>query len=146
MSRGIFKKRGQELGGENHYLSIPLISGIRYNCVVRRDSAGRNVMTSSAKLDADMGNSDDSMIEAMGGVQGIQTLIEERQSMFVQFWAVYSSLLEQHPDKWIAWGKEGVVGVSDSQDGLLSEIRSKNITANDVMVEFLDTDPKGYIL
>ena len=103
-------------------------------------------MTSSAKLDADMGNSADPMIEAMGGAQGIQTLIEERQSMFVEFWAVYSSLLEQHPDKWIAWGKEGVIGISDSRDGLLSEIRSKNITANDVMVEFLDTDPKGYIL
>ena len=146
MSRGFFKKRGQESGGENHYLSIPLISGIRYNCVVRRDSAGRSAMTSSAKLDADMGNSADSMIEAMGGAQGIRALIEERQSMFVEFWAAYSSLLDRHPDKWVAWGKEGVVGVSDSQDGLLSEIRSKNITANDVMVEFLDTDPKGYIL
>ena len=86
------------------------------------------------------------MIEAMGGAKGVRALIEDRQSMFVEFWAAYSSLLEQYPDKWIAWGKEGMVGVSDSQDGLLSEIRYKNIATKDVMVEFLDTDPKGYIL
>ncbi|MCY4581103.1 MAG: hypothetical protein OXD31_18920 [Chloroflexi bacterium] len=103
-------------------------------------------MTSSAKLDADMGNSADPMIEAMGGAQGIRALLEERQSMFVEFWAAYSSLLEQHPDKWIAWGKEGVVGVSDSRDGLLRKIGSKNLSAKDVMVEYLDSDQKSYIL
>lgn len=99
-------------------------------------------MTNSAKLPADMDNSAELMLEALGGVEGVRTLIENRQSMFVEFWAAYSSLLEQHPDKWVAWGKEGVVGVSDSQDGLLSEIGSKNIAAKDVMVEFLDTDLK----
>ena len=103
-------------------------------------------MANAAELPADMDNSAELMIEALGGAKGIRTRIEDRQSMFVQFWGTYSSLLEQHPDKWIAWGKEGVGGVSDSQDGLLSEIRSKNIAAKDVMVEFLDTDPKGYIL
>ena len=103
-------------------------------------------MTSSAKLPADMGNSADSMIEAMGGAKGIRTLIEDRQTMFVEFWAAYSSLLERHPDKWIAWGKEGVAGVSDSRDELLRGMRSRNLTANDVMVQYLDTDPKGYIL
>ena len=103
-------------------------------------------MTNSAKLDADMGNSADSMIEAMGGAKGIRTLIEDRQSMFVEFWAAYSSLLEQHPDKWVAWGKEGVIDIADSRDELLRGMRSRNLTANDVMVEFLDTDPKGYIL
>ena len=103
-------------------------------------------MTNLAKLPADMDNSAELMVEALGGAEGVRVLIEDRQSMFVEFWAAYSSLLEQHPDKWVAWRKEGVVGVSDSQDGLLSEIRAKNIAAKDVMVEFLDTDPKGYIL
>ena len=103
-------------------------------------------MTNAAKSPADMDNSVELMIEAMGGAKGVRTLIEDRKSMFVEFWAAHSSLLEQYPDKWIAWGKDGVVSVSDSQDGLLSEIMSKNIVANDVMVEFLDTDPKGYIL
>ena len=103
-------------------------------------------MANAAELPADMDNSTELMIKALGGAKGVRALIEDRQSMFVQFWAAHSSLLEQHPDKWVAWSKEGVVGVSDSQDGLLSEIRSKNIAAKDVMVEFLDTDPKGYIL
>ena len=103
-------------------------------------------MANAAESPADMDNSAELIIEALGGAKGIRTLIEDRQSMFVEFCAAYSSLLELHPDKWVAWGKEGVVGVSDSQDGLLSEIRSKNIAAKDVMVEFLDTDPKGYIL
>ena len=103
-------------------------------------------MTSSAKMQADMGNSADSMIGAMGGAKGIRTLLEDRQSMFVEFWAAYSSLIEQYPGKWVAWGKEGVVYIADSRDELLRGMRSRNLTANDVMVEYLDTDTKGYIL
>lgn len=103
-------------------------------------------MTSSARLPADMGNSTNSMIEAMGGAEGIRTLLEERRSMFVEFCAVYSSLLEQHPDKWVAWGKEGVVDVADSQHDLLCRIGLKKLSAKDVMVEYLDSDQKDYIL
>ena len=103
-------------------------------------------MANAAELPVDMDNSAESIIEAMGGAKGVRTLIEDRQSMFVEFWAAYPSLLERHPDKWIAWGKEGIVDVSDSRDELLRGMRSRNLTANDVMVEYLDTDPKGYIL
>ena len=103
-------------------------------------------MTSSAKSDSDMGNSADSMIEAMGGAKGILALLEDRRSMFVEFWAAYSSLLEQYPDKWVAWGKEGVVDIADSRDELLRGMRSRNLTASDVMLEYLDTDQKDYIL
>ena len=88
----------------------------------------------------------ETIIEAWGGVECVRTVLKDHQVMSGEFWAAYSSLLEQHPDKWIAWGKEGVVGVSDSQDGLLREMKSKNLTARDVMVEYLDTDPKVYIL
>ena len=119
---------------------------MRYNRVMRRDSAGRNAMTSSAKLPADMGNSADSMIEAMGGAEGMRTLLEDRWSMFVEFWAAYSSLLEQYPDKWVAWGKEGVVDIADSQHDLLCKIGLKKLSAKDVMVEYLDSDQKDYIL
>ena len=88
----------------------------------------------------------ESIIEAWGGVECVRAVLKDHQVMSGEFWAAYSFLLEQHPDKWIAWGKEGVVGVSDSQDGLLREMKSKNLTAKDVMVEYLDTDPKVYIL
>ena len=116
-------------------------------------------MASAIEMPADMDNSAqsseedfsehqaaESMVEAWGGVDCMRTVLEDHQLMSAEFWAAYSSLLEQHPDKWIAWGKEGVAGVSDSQDGLLSEMRSKNLSAKDVMVEYLDTDPKVYIL
>ena len=88
----------------------------------------------------------ETIIEAWGGVECVRAVLEDHQAMSAEFWAAYSSLLEQHPDKWIAWGREGVVGVSDSQDGLLREMKSKNLTAKDVMMEYLDTDPKVYIL
>ena len=116
-------------------------------------------MANAAKLPADMDDSAqssdenltehhvaESIIEAWGGVECVRTVLKDHQVMSGEFWAAYASLLDQHPDKWIAWGKEGVIGVSDSQDGLLREMKSKNITAKDVMVEFLDTDPKVYIL
>ena len=103
-------------------------------------------MANAAELPADMDNSAESIIEALGGAKGIRTLLEDRQSMFVEFWAAYSSLLEQYPDKWVAWGKDGVIDIADSRDELLRGVRSRSLTANDVMVEYLDTDPKGYIL
>ena len=140
--------------GETLLLCLSDIIALQIRSVI-----GRSAMANAAKLPTDMDNSVQSsdenftehrdaetIIEAWGGVECVRTVLKDHQVMSGEFWAAYSSLLEQHPDKWIAWGKEGVVGVSDSQDGLLREMRSKNLTAKDVMVEYLDTDPKVYIL
>ena len=140
--------------GETLLLCSSVIIALQSRSVI-----GRSAMANAAKLPADMDNSAqsreenftehqdaESIIEAWGGVECVRTVLEDHQVMSGEFWAAYSFLLEQHPDKWIAWGKEGVVGVSDSQDGLLREMKSKNLTAKDVMVEYLDTDPKAYIL
>ena len=62
-------------------------------------------MANAAELPADMDNSAELMVEALGGAKGIRALPEDRQSMFVEFWSAHSSLLRQHPDKWVAWGK-----------------------------------------
>ena len=140
--------------GETLLLCSSVIIALQSRSVI-----GRSAMANAAKLPADMDNSAqsreenftehqdaESIIEAWGGVECVRTVLKNHQIMSGEFWAAYASLLEQHPDKWIAWGKEGVVGLSDSQDGLLREMRSKNLTAKDVMVEYLDTDPKVYIL
>ena len=140
--------------GETLLLCLSDIIALQIRSVI-----GRSAMANAAKLPTDMDNSAQSseedltehrdaetIIEAWGGVECVRTVLKDHQVMSGEFWAAYSSLLNQHPDKWIAWGKEGVVGVSDSQDGLLREMKSKNLTAKDVMVEYLDTDPKVYIL
>ena len=140
--------------GETLLLCLSDIIALQIRSVI-----GGSAMANAAKLPTDMDNSAQSseedftehqdaetIIEAWGGVECVRAVLKDHQVMSGEFWAAYASLLEQHPDKWIAWGKEGVVGVSDSQDGLLREMRSKNLTTKDVMVEYLDTDPKVYIL
>ena len=126
--------------GETLLLCSSVIIALQSRSVI-----GRSAMANAAKLlPADMDNSAqsreenfaehrdaESIIEAWGGVECVRTVLKDHQVMSGEFWAAYSFLLEQHPDKWIAWGKEGVVGASDSQDGLLREMKSKNLTAKE---------------
>ena len=56
------------------------------------------------------------------------------------------SLVERHPDKWVAMGQEGVLAVGDSMDEVLREIEGRGLHGVDVVIEFLDTAPPLLIL
>ena len=71
---------------------------------------------------------------------------EGHEALEMSFQDAYPSLLQEHPDQWVAWGKDGVFGVSDSEDVLLRKMRAKNLTAKDVVFEYLDSNPTALIL
>ena len=79
-------------------------------------------------------------------VEGIRAMLEEHEVLEMSFQDAYPSLLREHPDQWVAWSKDGVVGLSDSQDDLLRKMRAKNLLAKDVVVEYLDANPTALIL
>ena len=89
---------------------------------------------------------DGEILESSQGVKYTRAMLEGHEALEMSFQDAYPSLLQEHPDQWVAWGKDGVFGVSDSEDILLRKMRAKNLTAKDVVVEYLDSNPTALIL
>ena len=88
----------------------------------------------------------DENLESSQSVEYMRTMLEEYEALELSFQKAFPSLLRDHPDRWVAWAKDGIVGVSDSHDDLLRKMRSKDLTAKDVVIEFIDSDPTALIL
>ena len=57
------------------------------------------------------------------------------------FYSLYDDLLEQYPDRWIAFHDGKVLASGDSQEAILAEVESQGMHRQDVLSEYLDTDP-----
>lgn len=86
------------------------------------------------------------ILESPQGAEYLRAMLEEHEALEMSFQSAYPTLLQEHPDQWVAWGKDGIVGVSDSQDKLLRKTRARNLMAKDVIVEYLDSNPTALIL
>ncbi len=91
-------------------------------------------------------NNDVDPLEALGGREAVLEMFEKHRAISADFWSRYYALLEQYPDQWIAWGENGFIATADSQLELIAKLEHKGLTPNDVVLEFLDTDPKVLIL
>ena len=57
------------------------------------------------------------------------------------------SLVERHPDKWVAMGKEGSVeATAEKVDGLFQKLDEKQIPYKDVVHDFMDSNPRSLLL
>lgn len=88
----------------------------------------------------------DENLKSPQSVKYMRNMLEDHEALEMSFQKAYPSLLRDHPDRWVAWGKEGIVGVSDSQDDLLRKMRDRDLVAKDIVVEYLDSDPTALIL
>ena len=88
----------------------------------------------------------DENLKSSQSVEYMRTMLEEHEALEMSFQKAYPSLLRDHPDRWVGWAKDGIVGVSDSQDDLLRTMRSRNLMAKDVVIEYIDSDPTALIL
>ena len=88
----------------------------------------------------------DENLESSQSVKYMRTMLEDHEALEVSFQEAYPSLLQEHPDRWIAWTKDGIIGVSNSQGDLLRKMRSRKLLAKDVAVEYIDSDPTALIL
>ena len=57
-----------------------------------------------------------------------------------RFIEIRAQLTEEHPNKWIAMGKDGVIAVGDSIEEVVAVTRAKGINTADVTIEYLDAE------
>ena len=86
------------------------------------------------------------IIEGLGGVRALMDEMDEYHEIVARMRKERPSLVERHPDKWVAMGQQGVLAIGDSMDEVLREVESQGLHGSDVVIDFLDTDPPLLIL
>ena len=86
------------------------------------------------------------VIEGLGGAKVLMDEMDEYHEIVARMRKERPNLVEKHPDKWVAMGREGVIAVGDSMDEVLKEVEARGLHGADVVIEFLDTDPPLLIL
>ncbi len=88
----------------------------------------------------------DSILEDVGGVEGLLEGFREYDELMDSFEDNYSSLLEEYPDQWIVWTIDGVIAHSNDHEDMFEVVSRKGLNTRQATVEFLDTDPPVMIL
>ena len=86
------------------------------------------------------------VIEGLGGAKVLMDEMDEYHQIVARMRKERPSLVERHPDKWVAMGQKGVLAIGDSIDEVLMEVEGQGLHGADVVIEFLDTDPPLLIL
>ena len=81
------------------------------------------------------------VIEGLGGAKVLMDEMDEYHEIVARMRKERPSLVERHPDKWVAMGQKGVLAVGNSMDEVLREVEGRGLHGADVVIEFLDTDP-----
>ena len=84
--------------------------------------------------------------ESSEEIETIRAMLEQHEALENSFDEAYPWLLRTYPDRWVAWTKDGVVEVSDSHRGILQKTRARELTAKDVVVQCIESDPAAFIL
>ena len=86
------------------------------------------------------------MIEARGGVPAMIERMDEFHESVNRMMTQRAELMREHPDKWVAMGKDGVLSIGESLEQVLEEVEGRRKRGAQVLIEFLDTDPPELIL
>ena len=86
------------------------------------------------------------MIDEMGGARVLISDLEEFERLQVRMTEEYDLLLEKHPDRWVAMGKDDLLAEGDSEEDVYQAVVNQGLHRSDVVVEYLDTDPPVLIL
>ena len=86
------------------------------------------------------------VIEGLGGAKALMNEMDEYHEIVARMRKERPSLVERHPDKWVAMGQMGVLAIGGSIDEVLREVESRGLRGADVVIDFLDTDPPLLIL
>lgn len=58
----------------------------------------------------------------------------------------YDHLKASYPDRWVAVSKNGLIAHHEELSGIIAAFKEAGYTSNQVAVEFLDTEPRTFIL
>ena len=86
------------------------------------------------------------VIGSVGGVRALREGNEEFHEVILRMDKEYDSLIKNHPDKWVAVGKDGVLAVGDSMEDVFAEVESAGLSGSEFEVAFLDSEPPDLIL
>ena len=86
------------------------------------------------------------LLDQIGGVEALREGADEFHQAVTRMWTERDSLVERHPQKWVAMSKDGVVSVGDSIEEVLFVVEDRNISSSEVVVEYLDPNPSTLIL
>jgi len=86
------------------------------------------------------------LIEKTGGIGALLEGLASRRTLSMRMNEIYTDLLDQYPDKWVALGDAGVLAVGDSMDEALSAMENLGINRSAAVVRFMDTNPPILIL
>ena len=80
---------------------------------------------------------------------GYEVMRERDESSWAAFKRMkedYDSLLEKHPDRYAAVGKDGLLAVGDSADEVVREVKARGFHSWEFVLEFLESDPAPQLL
>ena len=86
------------------------------------------------------------LLDHLGGVEALREGADEFQQAVTRMWTERGSLVEKHPNKWVAMSENGVVSIGDSIEEVLLVVEDRNISSSEVVVEYLDPNPETLIL
>ena len=86
------------------------------------------------------------IVDNLGGVKALREGKDEFHQVVSRMDEERASLVKEHPDKWVAMGKDGVLAVGDSMEDVFGAVESAGLRGSEFEVEFLDSDPPDLIL
>ena len=86
------------------------------------------------------------MLAQLGGAQALRDAPNDFRKAVARLWDERDSFTEQHPNKWVSMGKDGVVSIGDSIEEVVSDTEAKGVSTADVIVELLNPEPEALIL
>lgn len=88
----------------------------------------------------------DAVIEKLGGEETMLRELEEFRSLAIQVEQEQEALIDQHPHKWVAVAKEGLIAVGDTLEEVCEAAREKGFGNSQYLARYLNPNPPIYIL
>ena len=87
------------------------------------------------------------VLEHLGNPVALAAELEEFQELAIRMDAEHANLLRLYPDQWVAMGKDGsIVAEAGTMDSLFQQLDEKQIPYEDVVHDYLDSNPRTLLL
>ena len=87
------------------------------------------------------------VLEHLGDPATVAAELEQFQDLAIRLDAEHANLLRLYPDQWVAMNKDGsIVAKADTVDGLFQQLDEKQIPYDDVVHDYLDSNPRSLLL
>lgn len=87
------------------------------------------------------------VLEHLGDPSATAAELQQFQDLAIRMDSEHESLLKLYPDQWVAMGKDGsIVATANTMDSLFQQLDEKQIPYEDVVHDYLDSNPRSLLL